>query len=86
MSEKKSYDDIPRSITAEKLNDTNYLEWKHGVDVYLRGRKKLSYLTTDPPKKEDSKYEDWMCDDSIVMGWLWHSMEPHIAKTVAFLA
>ncbi|KAF9603065.1 hypothetical protein IFM89_033790 [Coptis chinensis] len=25
-----------------------------------------------------------MCEDSIVMGWLWHSMEPHIATTVEF--
>ncbi|KAF9587508.1 hypothetical protein IFM89_003526 [Coptis chinensis] len=55
-------------------NYVNNLAWAHAVRVYLRGKKKLKYLTDNPPASTDMKYEDWMCEDSIVMGWLWHSM------------
>ena len=41
-------------------------------------------LTDSKPNVKASNYEDWMNEDSIVMGWLWHSMEPHIATTVEF--
>ena len=52
----------------------------------------LKYLTNNPLDKKDPTYEDWMsgdsivmgCGDSIVMGWLWHSMEPHVSTTVEF--
>ncbi|KAL5724121.1 hypothetical protein ACHQM5_007422 [Ranunculus cassubicifolius] len=74
----------PRSIVAKKLNDTNYLAWSHAVKVYLKGKKKLKYLTDDPPNSKDPTYDDWGCEDAIVMGWLWHSMEAHIATTVEF--
>jgi hypothetical protein len=44
----------------------------------------LKYLTDNPPDKKDPTYEDWMSGDSVVMGWLWHSMEPHVSTTVEF--
>ncbi|KAF9601707.1 hypothetical protein IFM89_022236 [Coptis chinensis] len=77
-------DDLPKSLTAKKLNDANYLAWCNAVKVCLRGKRKLKYLTDDPPDPQDDKYEDWLCEDSLVMSCLWHSMEPHIATTVEF--
>ena len=44
----------------------------------------LKYWTNNPLDKKDPTYEDWMSGDSIVMGWLWHSMEPHVSTTVEF--
>ena len=44
----------------------------------------MKYLTDNPPDKKDPTYEDWMSGDSVVMGWLWHSMEPHVSTTVEF--
>ena len=44
----------------------------------------LKYLIDNPPDKKDPTYEDWMSGDSVVMGWLWHSMEPHVSTTVEF--
>lgn len=38
----------------------------------------------NPPDKGGKTYEDWMSEDSVVMGWLWHSMKPYIATTVEF--
>ena len=54
------------------------------MEIFLHGKQKLKFLTDDPPPKTDAKYDDWMCEYSMVMGWLWHSMEPHIASTVEF--
>ena len=42
------------------------------MKVYLRGKKKLKHLTYPQPDVKASNYEDWMSEDSIVMGWLWN--------------
>ena len=42
----------------------------------------MKYLVDND--KKDPTYDDRMCEDSIVMGWLWNSMEPQIATTVEF--
>ena len=42
------------------------------MKVYLRGKKKLKYLTYPQPDVKASNYEDWMSEDSIVMRWLWN--------------
>ncbi|OVA15137.1 hypothetical protein BVC80_7347g4 [Macleaya cordata] len=30
-------------------------------------------------------YREWVRDDAIVFGWLWNSMEPHVARNVEFM-
>ena len=55
------------------------------MKVYLRGKKKLKHLTYPQPDVKASNYDDWMSEDSIVMQWLWHRMEPRIATTVDFV-
>ena len=76
MAENKSSlirdDDMPKSITSKRLNGLNYLAQAHAVKVYLRGKKKLKHLTYPQPDVKASNYEDWMSEDSIVMGWLWN--------------
>ena len=42
------------------------------MKVYLRGKKKLKYLTYPQPDVKASNYEDWISEDSIVMRWLWN--------------
>jgi hypothetical protein len=75
---------MPKSITSKKLDGLNYLVWARALKIFLHGKGRLKYLTDYPPDKGDKTYEDWMSEDSVVMGWLWHSMEPHIATTVEF--
>jgi hypothetical protein len=77
-------DDMPKSITSKKLNGLNYLAWAHAVKIFLQGKRMLKYLTDNPPNKKDPTYEDWMSGDSVVMGWLWHSMKPHVSTAVEF--
>ncbi|KAF6150685.1 hypothetical protein GIB67_020768 [Kingdonia uniflora] len=55
------------------------------MTYYLRARKKLKYLTEDPPKATDTNYDDWMSENSMVCTWMWHSMEHSVAANVQFL-
>jgi hypothetical protein len=77
-------DDTPKSITSKKLDGLNYLAWAHALKIFLRVKRILKYLRDNSPNKGDKTYEDWMSEDSVVMGWLWHSMELHIATTIEF--
>ena len=76
-------DDMPKPVTSRILNGINYLAWVQVVKVFLRGKRKLKLLTNDPPKT-NPKYDNCMCEDSVMMGSLWQSMKPHIASTVEF--
>ncbi|KAG5557509.1 hypothetical protein RHGRI_007669 [Rhododendron griersonianum] len=78
------HDNIPRSITSQKLDEHNYLSWAHAVKVYLRGQRQMKYITYPPPSKGDPTLPDWEVEDSNLMGRFWHSLEPHVATTVEF--
>lgn len=51
---------------------------------FFCGKKKSRYLTELPLAEDDKSYDDWLSEDLCVMGWLWHSSEPHVATTVEF--
>ena len=77
-------DEMPKSITIKILNGANYLACAHAVKIFLRGKKKSRYISELPPPTDDKDYDDWCCEDSCVMGWIWHSLEPQVATTVEF--
>ena len=58
MAEDKSslirYDDMPKSITLKKIEWFELFAWTHAVKVYLHGKKKLKYLTDQPPDVKGS--------------------------------
>lgn len=72
-------DGVGAKFTNVKLNGENYLLWANAMRVFLRAKKKLKLIVDDPLPKTDEKYEDWEIQNSIVMTWLWDSMEPSIA-------
>lgn len=78
------YADLPRSITSKKLDGLNYLSWAHAVKVYLRGQQQMKHITDPLPPKDDATFLDWEQEDSLIMGQLWHSLEPQVATTVEF--
>ena len=41
-------DDMPKSITLNKLNGLNYLVWTHAMNNFLSVKKNLKYLINDP--------------------------------------
>ena len=59
--------EIRKSITAMKLNDTNYLVWSKSIKVVLRTKKKLKLLLEDSPPETTIDYEDLMSADVYVM-------------------
>ncbi|KAF9602845.1 hypothetical protein IFM89_031705 [Coptis chinensis] len=69
-------DDLGKPITNTRLNGNNYLSWSYAVEHFIRAKKKSKILTGDPPDSTDLTYEDWMASNSMVLTWLWNSMEP----------
>lgn len=72
-------------IASTKLNGTNYLEWSQSAMLTIKGRGKLEYLTDPPPKPTDPNFKTWDVENSMIMSWLLHSIQPEIGKTYMFL-
>ncbi|RDX93264.1 hypothetical protein CR513_24502, partial [Mucuna pruriens] len=45
----------------------------------LKGHKKLSHIEGNGPPRDDSMFEAWDDDDSLIMTWLWNTMTPEIS-------
>ena len=67
-------------ITTIRLNGANYLRWSQSVQMYIRGRGKLGYLTGErlQPAITDPQHAVWDAENSMVMTWLVNSMEEDI--------
>ncbi|GAV86712.1 UBN2_3 domain-containing protein, partial [Cephalotus follicularis] len=63
---------------------SNYLLWAQAVKIYIMAKKKLKFLNSDLPAPDASGYEDWMQENTVILIWLWNSMEPKIATNVMF--
>ncbi|GAV78520.1 UBN2_3 domain-containing protein, partial [Cephalotus follicularis] len=63
---------------------SNYLLWAQAVKIYIIAKKKLKFLNSDPPAPDASGYEDWMQENTVILIWLWNSMEYEIAANVMF--
>ena len=59
------------------------MEWSQSVKISLRSKGKFKYIirTARPLLESDPKYEIWEVENSMVMSWLLHSMQPAISKT-----
>ena len=69
-------------ITTICLNENNFLKWSQFVQMYIRGRGKIGYLTdnTKEPTKMDHSYATWDVENSMIMAWLVNSMEGVISS------
>lgn len=74
-------------IATIKLDGTNFLTWSQFTKISIWGRDKWGSITgeTKAPMLDDLAYVKWVAEDSLVMSWLIHSMEPSISKTCLFL-
>ncbi|XP_072071933.1 uncharacterized protein [Arachis hypogaea] len=73
-------------ITTFRLNGSNYLRWSQSVQMYIRGRGKIGYLTGErsQPNITDSQYHVWDTENSMVMTWLVNSMEEDISSNYMY--
>lgn len=84
-SDTKKKADFQSLQSAYKLNGKNYLIWSQAVKTYLKGKGKLKHLTEGVPNKEDPNFHTWDETDSMIMFWLWESMEPTVSVSCMFL-
>ena len=70
---------------SNRLNGKNYLKWSQIVRTYLKGKGRINHLLKPGPAKEDPTFGAWDEEDSMIMSWLWDSMEPTIIDTCMFL-
>ncbi|QHN83700.1 uncharacterized protein DS421_20g706960 [Arachis hypogaea] len=73
-------------ITIFRLNGSNYLRWSQSVQMYIRGRGKIGYLTGErsQPNVTDTQYNVWDTENSMVMTWLVNSMEEDISSNYMY--
>lgn len=64
------YDSSHLPITTIKFDGSNYLTWSKSVLIYVQGKDKEEYLTSEMkiPDKSDSKYRNWKTENDMVMG------------------
>ena len=81
-----SSDELPGMHQSYRLDGENYLQWSQLVRTFLKGRGKISHLTRLAPKASDPTFIAWDVEDSMLMSWLWSSMQPEVSKNYMFLS
>lgn len=69
-------------ITTLKLDGTNYLTLSRLAVLSIQRRGLYKYLTGSAKRAEetDSLYYKFIAENSLVMSWLLHSMQPNIGR------
>nr|GMD59994.1 retrovirus-related Pol polyprotein from transposon TNT 1-94 [Ipomoea batatas] len=80
--ELNSNDNPGNVITQVRLRgDENYDEWARAMKTSLRARRKWGFVegTILEPKPESIKYEDWWTVQSMLVSWIWNTIEPELS-------
>ena len=69
-----------------KLNGDNYEEWSRSMRNAFRARRKQSFLKgkIEKPAEDAPEIEDWWSVNSMLVGWIFTSFEPHIRSTITY--
>jgi len=78
--------ELPGMLLPYRLDGKNYLQWAQLVQTFLKGRGKLSHLTSLPPAETDPNFQVWDIEDSLIMSWLWNAMQPDVSRNYMFLS
>ncbi|KAL6327137.1 hypothetical protein AAG906_014955 [Vitis piasezkii] len=70
-----------------KINTLSINNENPTLQIATSNKGKVKYVmgTAKPPAEDGLEYEVWDAEDSMVMSWLPHSMQPEISKTYLFL-
>lgn len=68
-------------ITTHKLNGNNYIQWSQSVRMFICGKGKDEFLSSqnEQPKITDLEFQKWKVDN-MVMSWLINSMTNEIGE------
>jgi hypothetical protein len=74
-------------ITTVKLDEFNYLAWSQSALLSTKSRGKMGYLNgrIQEQQPNDPTYDKWEAENSTIMSWLLHSMQPEIGQEYLFL-
>ncbi|GMP95604.1 hypothetical protein CsSME_00044585 [Camellia sinensis var. sinensis] len=63
-------------ITTSPFKGQNYLAWSQSLTMFLKSRQKMGYVDgrIQAPSTTDPGYDQWEITNSLIMGWLIHSM------------
>ncbi|GAV59939.1 UBN2_3 domain-containing protein, partial [Cephalotus follicularis] len=75
--------DLQNIRATYRLNEKNYLKWSQFVKTYLKRKGRLNHFLGTGPKPGDPEFDMWDEANSMIMSWLWDSMDPTIrSRTV----
>lgn len=66
------------SITSEKLNGDNYLNWSATVNMWFLGQKLSNHLTKKSSEIEKDLRDEWEQADCPLVSLLWQTIEPSL--------
>ena len=74
--------DLPVAIPGVKLNGQNYELWSQIIEMFISGRDKLGFITSEitQPALTDSSYSKWRTENAIVKGWIINSLSPELIE------
>jgi len=75
-----------QQLTNILLNEKNFLPWSRAITVALGGRSKLGHINGQikAPPERDAKFDEWQANDSLVMSWIFNSMESQVYEIFAY--
>lgn len=78
--------DSGQKLISIPFNGMGFSDWKRAMTITLSGKNKLGFVdgTLKQPSEKTPNYNAWERANNVVMGWLFGSLEPSIAKTVLY--
>ena len=67
-----------------KFNNKICLKWSEFICTQQKGEKKISHALYKGPTKNDPAFKAWNDQDSMIMFWLWDSMDSKINGACMF--
>ncbi|XP_013601479.1 PREDICTED: uncharacterized protein LOC106308924 [Brassica oleracea var. oleracea] len=82
-----SSDNLGVIITSVQLKGDNYNKWAMEMVNALRAKKKMGFVDGSLPKPDENHkdLEAWLCNNSMIMGWIQTSIESRVRSTVTFI-
>ncbi|GFZ19458.1 hypothetical protein Acr_28g0001630 [Actinidia rufa] len=67
-------------VTSVLLNGKNFHAWSRSFQLYLGGKRKTRWILGKEPKpaESDPKFDEWVSDNCIILGWMFNSMEDRV--------
>ncbi|GFY96431.1 hypothetical protein Acr_11g0007370 [Actinidia rufa] len=75
-----SHSQPAQRVTSVLLNGKNFHAWSRSFQLYLGGKRKTRWILGKEPKpaESDPKFDEWVSDNCIILGWMFNSMEDRV--------